>query len=194
MKFASTISKEEIRELPLIVFEGNIHIIDTLEEINEAIARLNKETLLGFDTETRPVFRKGIKHKIALVQLSTDTDAYLFRIHKIGLPQGLISIFENPEILKIGADNNIDIRGLKHITPFNSKGFKDIQTIAKANAIENLSLRKLTAIVLKKRLSKRQQLSNWENDELSQGQLHYAATDAYVCIKIYNALTQHDNG
>jgi len=193
MKFASTISKEEIRELPLIVFEGNIHIIDTNEKINEAVTKLNKETLLGFDTETRPVFRKGIKHKIALVQLSTETDAYLFRIHKTGLSQALISIFENPEIIKIGADINLDIKGLKYIKPFNPKEFKDIQTIAKAHGIENLSLRKLTAIVLQKRLSKRQQLSNWEKNELSPGQLHYAATDAYVCIKIYKALIQDDN-
>ncbi len=193
MKFDSTISKEKIRELPLIVFTGNIHVIDSEDKISDAIENLNKETLLGFDTETRPVFSKGIKHKIALVQLSTCTDTYLFRINKIGLPQALISIFENPRILKIGADINMDIKGLKHIIPFNHRSFKDIQTLAKAYKIENLSLRNLTAIILKQRLSKRQQLSNWEKDELSTGQLHYAATDAYVCIKMYNVLTRPNN-
>jgi len=194
MKFQSTISKEEIRKLPLIVFQGSTHIIDTPEKVTEAIEKLNNEKLVGFDTETKPVFKKGITHKIALVQLSTETDAYLFRINKIGFPQSLISLFENENILKIGADINLDLRGLKKIKPFTPAGFIDIQIIAQTAAnITDLSLRKLTAIILKRRLSKRQQLSNWEKEELTLGQQHYAATDACTCLRMYKILNQYQN-
>ncbi len=193
MSFPASISKEEIRKLPLIIFQGTTHVIDTPEKVNDAILQLNKEKQLGFDTETKPVFKKGIYHKIALVQVASETDAYLFRINKIGFPSQLIDLFENSRISKIGADINLDIRGLNKISPFSPAGFIDIQTIAKAAGIENLSLRKLTAIVLNKRLSKRQQLSNWEKEKLSSGQQHYAATDACVCLQIFNVLNQHKN-
>ena len=193
MSFQPTISKEEIRKLPLIVFQGTTHIIDTSEKATEAIEKLNKEKLIGFDTETKPVFKKGITHKIALVQLSTEKDAYLFRINKIGFPQALISLLENENILKIGADINLDIRGLKKIKPFTPAGFMDIQTMAQSAGITDLSLRKLTAIILKRRLSKRQQLSNWEKEELTLGQQHYAATDACTCLRMYKILNQYQN-
>ncbi len=193
MFFQPIISKEEIRKLPLIVFQGTTHIIDTPEKVSDAAEQLNKEKKLGFDTETKPVFKKGITHKIALIQLSAETDAYLFRVNKIGIPQALINIFQNESILKIGADINFDIRGLKKIRPFSPVNFIDIQLLAKAAGIENLSLRKLTAIVLGKRLSKRQQLSNWERNELTAGQQHYAATDAYICLQIFNALNHSKN-
>ena len=193
MSFQPTISKEEIRKLPLIVFQGTTHIIDTSEKATEAIEKLNEEKLIGFDTETKPVFKKGITHKIALVQLSTEKDAYLFRINKIGFPQALISLLENENILKIGADINLDIRGLKKIKPFTPAGFMDIQTMAQSAGITDLSLRKLTAIILKRRLSKRQQLSNWEKEELTLGQQHYAATDACTCLRMYKILNQYQN-
>ncbi len=193
MSFQPTISKEEIRKLPLIVFQGTTHIIDTSEKVTEAIEKLNEEKLIGFDTETKPVFKKGITHKIALVQLSTEQDAYLFRINKIGFPQALISLLENENILKIGADINLDIRGLKKIKPFTPAGFMDIQTMAQSAGITDLSLRKLTAIILKRRLSKRQQLSNWEKEELTLGQQHYAATDACTCLRMYKILNQYQN-
>jgi len=194
MSFQPTISKEEIRKLPLIVFQGTTHITDTPEKAAKAVEKLNREKLIGFDTETKPVFKKGITHKIALVQLSTETDAYLFRINKIGFPQSLISLLENENILKIGADINLDLRGLKKIKPFKPAGFIDIQTMAQAAGITDLSLRKLTAIILKQRLSKRQQLSNWEKEELTIGQQHYAATDACTCLRMYKILNQYQNG
>ena len=193
MSFQPTISKEEIRKLPLIVFQGTTHIIDTPEKITGAIEKLNNEKLIGFDTETKPVFKKGITHKIALVQLSIETDAYLFRINKIGFPQPLISLLENENILKIGADINLDLRGLKKIKSFTPAGFTDIQKMAQSAGITDLSLRKLTAIILNRRLSKRQQLSNWEKDELSLGQQHYAATDACTCLRMYKILNQYKN-
>lgn len=191
--FKSTISKEEIRKLPLLVFQGIIHIIDTPEKVKNAIIQLNNEKQLGFDTETKPVFKKGVFHKIALVQISTETDAFLFRLNKIGFPIEIINLLENEAIQKIGADIKIDIKGLKKIKNFSPAGFIDIQKNAEKLGIKNLSLRNLTGIVLNNRLSKRQQLSNWEKEELSPGQQNYAATDAYVCLEIFKLLKQHEN-
>lgn len=188
MSFQLTISKEEIRKLPLIVFHGNIHLVDSDKKLNSILTDLEKQNVLGFDTETKPSFKKGNSHAISLLQLSTDTDAYLFRLNKIGLPDRLIDIFEDKSKTIVGADIKMDLRGLKKIKPFLQVGFVDIQKVAKTKGIVDVSVRKLTAIILKYRLSKRQQLSNWEKEELTQGQLNYAATDAYVCLKMFQKL------
>ncbi|HIE15310.1 MAG TPA: 3'-5' exonuclease domain-containing protein 2 [Bacteroidales bacterium] len=193
MSFLTSISKEDIKNLPLFVFNGTIHIIDSQQKVNDAIGILNKEKKIGFDTETKPVFKKGVVHKIALIQLATENDAFLFRINKIGFPDALIHIFENESVQKIGADINLDLKGLKKSRDFSPVGFVDIQKIAAKLNIKEISLRHLTAIVLNYRLSKRQQLSNWEKDKLTQGQLNYAAADAYICLKIYNKLQQYLN-
>ena len=186
-KFASTISKEEILEKPLISFKGKIHIIDTPEEAQIAIDDLKNHKILGFDTETRPSFKKGKKNKLALLQLSTDENAYLFRLFKY-VPVKLTEILESVNILKIGAAIRDDLSGLQHYLKFIPGNFIDLQDFVKQFNIENNGLKKLAAIVLNSRISKSQQTSNWENELLTGSQQLYAATDAWICLEIYHKL------
>ncbi len=188
-KFPSDISNEQIKDLPLIYFPGHIHVIDSAEKVGFAYQRLKNAQILGFDTETRPAFRKGQSYSLSLVQLATEKDCFLFRINMISFPQELREILENEKIIKVGFDLSSDFhqlrRKVKDITP---KGFVDLQKYAKEFGLKNMSLKKLTAILLGHRLSKRQRLSNWEQRRLTEGQLVYAATDAWVTLILYKKL------
>lgn len=186
--FVATISKEDLRLLPACQFPGTIHVINTAEKLTDACKHLMKESILGFDTETRPSFTKGQVHKVALLQLSTDSDAYLFQLNKTGLPYRLTEILASKNILKIGAAIHDDIRHLKKLQSFKDAGFIDLQSFVKKFGIENSGLSKIAGIVLRCRISKSQQLSNWENEILTEGQLLYAATDAWAALKIYSEL------
>lgn len=190
-EFKKQISDSEIRKLPLLEFQGEIHVISTLKEIKEVMPIILNSKVLGFDTETRPAFKKGEKHKVALLQLATISEVFLFRLNKTGLSQELIDILANEDITKVGAAITDDLRGLKKLNTFKPGGFVELQTKIKEYYIEQISLKKMTAIVLQGRISKSQQTSNWENKRLSKAQLAYAATDAWCCLKIYNTLENH---
>ncbi|MDA3911459.1 MAG: 3'-5' exonuclease domain-containing protein 2 [Bacteroidales bacterium] len=184
------IEKEEIRNLPIIAFDGEIVVLDQVQYVQEAVDFLTQFDVIGFDTETKPSFKKGSsnQHKVAVLQLYADSRAYLFRLNKIGLPQNLADLLANPKILKVGAAVRDDIKGLKALTPFEDEGFIDIQNIAAKLEIEVRSLRKLTAMFFCHRLSKTQQLSNWESDTLSDSQAVYAATDAWISYELYRKM------
>ena len=188
ISFQKTITKEEINDLPLEAFEGEIVIIDSNEGLEEAVDYLKQFTVLGFDTETKPSFTKGNVNPVALLQLSSSEKSFLFRLNRIGLPSPIVDLLRNPEIIKVGAAIKDDIRGLQDITDFDGNSFLELQQYVSSFGIENFSLKKLAAIVLQIRISKRQQVSNWEAAELSIGQLRYAATDAWVSLEIYEAL------
>jgi len=182
------ISNDELAELPLSSFEGVVHVIEQPEDLGAALEYLSRQSILGFDTETRPAFKKGQTYPVSLLQLSTSDQAFLFRINKIGLPIGLIKILASPKILKIGVAIRDDIKILQRIVPFKPGGFIELQDLVKNYGIENFSLKKLTAIVLGFRISKSQRLTNWDAPELSEQQLIYGATDAWVSCEIYNKL------
>jgi ribonuclease D len=188
LPFQKLITSEEINELPLQAFEGEIVLVDQDMELDEAIHYLKKFTILGFDTETRPSFKKGRVNDVALLQLAANSKTFLFRINKIGLPEQLVDLLADPRIIKVGAAIKDDIRGLQKINDFDANGFLELQDYVVKFGIENFSLKKLSAIVLNFRISKRQQVSNWEAEELSAGQLKYAATDAWVSLKIFEKL------
>ncbi|MGZ2371216.1 3'-5' exonuclease [Ancylomarina sp. YFZ004] len=190
ISFQKSITKEEINELPLEAFEGEIVIIDSNEGLEEAVDYLKQFPVLGFDTETKPSFTKGNVNPVALLQLSSFEKSFLFRLNRIGLPFPIIDLLSDPEIIKVGAAIKDDIRGLQDINDFDGNSFLELQQYVSSFGIENFSLKKLAAIVLKIRISKRQQVSNWEAVELSVGQLRYAATDAWVSLEIYNALKE----
>jgi len=185
-----TITAEEINKLPLKGFEGEIITIDDARDLNEAIEYLSKQEIIGFDTETRPAFKKGTSYNVALLQLSTTDKAFLFRTNKIGLPPVICDLLNNENIIKVGAAIRDDIKGLQKINKFVDKGFVELQSYASKLGIEVLSLKKLSALVLNLRISKRQRISNWEANELSNAQQKYAATDAWVSLEIYNKLRQ----
>ena len=188
MMFVSEISNEELQLLKLARFEGNIHLIDHPVAADLAVKRLSLCPVLGFDTETRPSFTKGRINQVALLQLATATDAFLFRLCKMSIPKSLLSLLADPNILKIGAALKNDMDVLKRSAKIKSGGFIDLQDVVKRFQIKNLGLCKMAGIVMGVRISKSQQLSNWENHTLTEAQQRYAATDAWMCYMIYEKL------
>ena len=188
--FASEISKEELHELSLVHFEGQIRVIERPDEANAVVDRLKLLPVLGFDTETRPSFTKGIINNVALLQLATATEVYLFRLCKMRIPKSLLALLSNPDILKIGAAIKNDIDTLQRIAKIRPRGFVDLQDMVRKFDIKDISLAKMAGIVLGVRISKSQQLSNWENSVLTEAQQRYAATDAWMCYLIYEKLNQ----
>jgi ribonuclease D len=186
--FKESISAEELVEMPLKSFDGEIVLVDTMQMVRVAVKYLSQFRVLGFDTETKPSFQKGQVHKVALLQLATDERAFLFRTQKIGMPEELRQIFSNQGIKKAGVAIRDDIKGLQKLAPFRPAGFVELQNHAQDAGIQNIGLKKLCAIVCGFRISKSQQLSNWEAEELTDQQMIYAATDAYVSLKIYQKL------
>ncbi len=192
MSFLSTITPEEIERLEQADFKGEISVIDSLtDDYIDAVEYLRSQKILGFDTETKPSFHANEKrNKVALLQLSGDTRAVLFRLTHIGLPAEIISILSDPKIVKVGAAIHDDIKGLQHYKKFEAGGFVDLQILGKFWGITEKSVRKMAAIILNMRVSKSQQLSNWESQELSHAQIQYAAIDAWVCFKMYVRLQE----
>lgn len=187
MKYQSSITEEEIKLLPRREFNGEIYLIDTFKKLDMALPLLEDKEILGFDTETRPSFKKGPNNDIALLQLATSDEAFLFRINYIGLPEPLKGLFEDDAVLKIGLALKDDLIGLKRFEDFTPSSFIDLQDLAKELSIQNNGLKKLAAIFLNFRVSKSrsQRLSNWERDILTPRQVKYAATDAWVCYELY---------
>ncbi|MCT4616459.1 MAG: 3'-5' exonuclease domain-containing protein 2 [Marinifilaceae bacterium] len=188
MKFKKIITKEEINSLPLMAFEGEIIVIDNVDQCQSAVDYLKTVSVLGFDTETKPSFKKGKVNDVSLIQLSSEDKAFLFRLSDKDVLQAILPIFEDENIMKIGAAIKDDILGLMKIIPFKANCFLELQNYVMSFGIESLSLKKLSAIVLGIRISKRQQVSNWEAKELSLAQIKYAATDAWVALRIYREL------
>lgn len=189
LKYHVSIPKEELSSLPIYHYSGGIQVVNTLEEAEKAIAELRNESIVGFDTETRPNFKKGNQNKVALVQLSTHKKSYLFRLCKIGIPHSLQSFLEDSQITKIGLSIHDDFHNLKILREnINPAGFIDLQPFVKDFMIADNSLTRIFAILFGKRISKSQQLSNWEADELTLHQQSYASLDAMACLNIYDYL------
>lgn len=184
----TTISKEDLENYPYASFEGKITVISKLSKVNAAVEYLSSRSVIGFDTETRPTFSKNQTHSVALLQLSDETNAFLFRINEIGIPPQLAKLLSDESICKVGVAVHDDIKALQKIRRFTPANFVDLQTIAKQLNIDTMGLRRLTPLALGFRISKRQQLSNWENLFLSKAQRLYAATDAWVSLRIYQQL------
>lgn len=184
----TSITKEEIKKLPLKKFEGKIYIVDDDNKVKAATRYLSRVKLLGFDTETKPSFKKGRQNNVALLQLSTSKRTYIFRINKIGLPNSITRILSNPKIIKSGVAIRDDIKTLQKISRFEANGFVELQDMAKELGFEVFSLKKLVAVLLHFRISKSQQLSNWEANDLTNAQEDYAATDSWASLLVYKAL------
>ncbi|GMQ30523.1 3'-5' exonuclease [Algoriphagus confluentis] len=184
-----SISKEEINELPLGQFEGEIFLIDHRDDVGEVVDFLENEDIIGFDTETKPSFRKGQFNHVSLLQLSTATQAFLFRLNSIGFPNELRNLLEKDNLIKVGAAVHDDIKALRKLTTsFHPNSFFDLNDELKKVGFHNVGVRNLSGMVLKIRISKTEQVSNWEAERLSEKQLRYAATDAWACLEIYKVL------
>ena len=187
-EYVETISQEEIEKYELSWFRGEIALVEDIETFNRVFPRLLGTDILGFDTETKPSFRKVRKNNVSLIQLATDDLAVLIRINKVGIPARLVELLADPKVVKAGVAVHDDIRFLRDIKGFNPAGFVDLQKFVRNYGIQSSGLKKLTAIVLGFRISKRQQVTDWEAGELSEAQQIYAATDAWVCRRIYRKL------
>ncbi|MBO7198391.1 MAG: 3'-5' exonuclease domain-containing protein 2 [Tidjanibacter sp.] len=186
--FRHSISPDEIKDLPVAGFEGRVVVVDTTEKLLEACEELAREPIIGFDTETRPSFKQGVSYNVSLIQLSTPTTCYLIRLGAVRMERCLMKILESKKTLKVGVDVQGDIRNLTKIRHFRAGGFVELQKEVEAFGIEDKSLRKMAAIILGVGVSKAQRLSNWEARELTPAQIRYAATDAWICLEMYDRL------
>lgn len=183
-----SIPKDKIGNLPLAQLRGEISVIDKEELVEDAIAVLREHDFIGFDTETKPSFKKGQINHVALVQLSTPSHSFLFRTNLIGLHPALIEILEDENITKVGLSIHDDFHNLNKIQPIEPKSFIDLQSFVKGFKIADNSLSRLYAILFDERISKGQRLTNWEAESLTPAQQVYAALDAQACLSIYNYL------
>ncbi|HUS85894.1 MAG TPA: 3'-5' exonuclease [Bacteroidales bacterium] len=186
--YRDDITGEELRDYPVGGYEGEITVVDNSEDLDVIIHDIIKSGIVGFDTETKPSFRKGDRNRVALLQLSNEKRVYLFRLHLMGLPDLLKRVLEDPGLLKVGVAIHDDVKGLKKLSSFKPAGFVELQELVGDYGIKSAGLRKLAAIILGFRISKRQQISNWESPVLTDAQISYAATDAWVCHQIYMEL------
>ena len=183
--FALHIDKTTIQALPLTSFEGEVIIVDLPEKVQEAVEYLGQFAVLGVDTEARPSFKRGVHYPTALVQVSTMERCYLFRLTHVGMPKELAQIFANPNICKVGLAFKDDLNGLRRRRDFKPANCIDLQSIVCKYGIMELGLQKIFAIIFGQKISKAQQLTNWENSHLTPEQAKYASTDAWATLKIY---------
>lgn len=185
-----TISKQQIAELDKVVFKGDIFVVDHLAQVKEAIDHLSSNLVVGFDTETKPAFKRGQINNVALLQLATEEECFLFRLNKIGYPKEIENFMCDINVKKIGLSLRDDFAALRKRTGRKPENFIDLQLFVDKFDIEDSSLQKIYAILFGQKISKSQRLSNWEAAVLSPAQQSYAAIDAWACLHIYNHLTQ----
>lgn len=188
MMFPARISKEDIKELPLLRYEGNIVLVETLDQLKNALKEIERYDMIGFDTEAKPAFTKGQYNPVSLLQIATEEQVYLIRINKTGFTERLARLFSNEEMLKVGISIRDDIKDLQYLRPFTPASIVEVNDLAGELQIEQQGVRNLSAIFLNGRVSKNQQVTNWENEQLTASQQVYAATDAWVCYAIYTLL------
>ena len=182
---SNRLSREYINSLPIVKFPGQVTLVNLREKEEQVVRELRSERRIGFDTESRPSFWKGIAFPISLVQLATEENVYLIQIRATGFSDSLVDFFADRNIEKIGIGLSNDIEKLQNIRPFKAAGFKDMSKIAEEKGIIQTGIRGLTARYLGQRVTKGAQRTNWALSNLSKRQLIYAATDAWICLKIY---------
>ncbi len=185
-----TLDKETLKEMPKAAFEGQIHVVQTPAEAEQAAAYLRRCPILGIDSETRPSFSKGHVYKVALLQVSSDEHCFLFRLNLTGLTLPVIQLLESPQITKVGLSLKDDFMMLHRRAPFQPRACIELQEYVRPFGIQEMSLQKIYGILFGQKISKSQQLSNWEADTLTRPQQLYAATDAWACLNIYHKLQE----
>ncbi|MDE5639022.1 MAG: 3'-5' exonuclease domain-containing protein 2 [Odoribacter sp.] len=183
--YRKTIGADEMGGFPAFVYDGEVVVVEEMAKVEEAVRYLEAYACLGFDTETRPAFRKGEYHAVSLLQLAVHERVYLFRLNKCGFPDSLKHLLASDKILKIGVGIRDDIKALQRLSGFVPAAFLDLQTFVEAYGIEEKSFSKLMAIIFQVKISKRQRTSNWELPQLTEQQIRYASTDAWGALKMY---------
>lgn len=187
-KIVDNFDKSLIPNLPRAVFQGRIEVVVSENAAKRAVKYLMKCPVLGFDTETRPSFKQGIQHKVALLQVASRDICFLFRLNHMGFPKCLVTLLEDTTITKVGLSWHDDLRSLSQRKQFHAGTFVELQNVAAQIGINDKSLQKLYANIFGEKISKAQRLSNWETDNLSEAQKQYAATDAWACVMLYEEI------
>lgn len=185
-----TITNEDVNALPLRAFNGKVVVVSDPDSVPSVFRELEHHKLVGFDTETKPVFVKGVRHQVALMQIATEQKVFLIRTKLTGVTPDMVNFLENDTIKKAGVGIRDDIKALQVLKRFSPSGFIELAELARQAGLEVESVKKLTALLLEFRISKSAQTSNWEADELDDKQISYAATDAWVCLKIWEVLSK----
>lgn len=184
----TNITLDEINALPLKTFKGKVHLIDQPEPLNDVIGEVRRHPVVGFDTETRPSFRKGQLFKVALLQIAIPDHVFLIRLQQTGITDEIQELLETDSLIKTGIGIRDDILALQRMKRFHPNGFVDLAPLAKEAGLQVESVKKLTGLLLGFRISKSAQTSNWEASKLTKKQIEYAATDAWVCLELYKKL------
>ncbi len=184
----TSITSEEVNLLPLRSFEGEVVVISNREKLRSAFEEINVHPHIGFDTETKPVFVRGHRNKVSILQIALPEKVFLIRLLATELTSEIVHFLQNENIHKAGVAIRDDIKALQHLKQFNPAGFVELAQLAKEAGLEVESVKKLTALLLGFRISKSAQTSNWEAEQLNEKQISYAATDAWVCLEIYKRL------
>jgi len=184
----TSISHEEINNLPLSAFEGKVVVVSDEHNLSRVFAEISKHSIVGFDTETKPVFVRGHQNKVSLMQIALTETVFLVRLNHTGMQAPIIRFLENENILKAGVALRDDIKALQRLKHYTPAGFVELAEMSKQAGLEVESVKKLTALLLGFRISKSAQTSNWEAESLNEKQISYAATDAWVCLEIYKKL------
>ncbi len=190
MSIPTSIDKETLKTMPKAVYPGEIHVVDTPQDVERAVEYLKKCRLVGIDSETRPSFTKGHTHKVALLQIASKEHCFLFRLNLTGLTLPLISLLENPVVTKVGLSLRDDFMMLHKRAPFRERACIELQNYVDEFGIQDKSLQKIYGILFGEKISKSQRLSNWEAETLTEPQKQYAATDAWACLNIYLRLQE----
>ncbi|MBR2361001.1 MAG: 3'-5' exonuclease domain-containing protein 2 [Bacteroidaceae bacterium] len=190
MRIKEKIDKTEVAEMEVVTFPGRIIVIQTEQEAEKAVEYLLRFPIVGIDTETRPSFKRGIMHKVALLQVSTYDTCFLFRLNMIGMCPPVVRLLSHPTLVKVGLSLKDDIHMLHQLGDFAGNNFIDLQNIVGQVGIRDMSLQKIYANLFGQKVSKRQRLTNWEADVLNDPQKQYAAIDAWVCLKIYDRIEE----
>ena len=183
-----TITHDEINALPLAAFEGRVVLVDDAQHLAKVFTEINHHRIVGFDTETKPVFVRGHQNKVALMQIALQEKVFLIRLSHTGLQPEIIQFLESEHILKAGVALRDDIKALQRLKRFEPHGIVELADLAKKAGLEIEGVKKLTGLLLGFRISKSVQTSNWEAASLNEKQLSYAATDAWVCLEIFKKL------
>ncbi len=187
-KIYSKFDKQLISQLPQVLFEGRIETLLSESEAEKAVDYLLRQDIIGFDTETKPMFKAGRQNEVALLQVSSRDICFLFRLNHIGMPPCIVRLLSDSSNTKVGLSWHDDIRMLKRRAEFTPGNFIELQEMVSDFGIKDLSLQKLYANIFGQKISKTQRLSNWEADILTEPQKRYAATDAWACVMLYQEL------
>ncbi len=183
-----SITPDEINSLPLRTFNGKTHVISQPDQLVKVVKEVESHEIIGFDTETRPSFKKGQVHQVSLLQLAIPRKVFLIRLNHTGITEELAGLFSNGGVIKAGVGIRDDLKALQKLRAFEPAGYCDLARLAKEAGLQVESVKKLTALLLGFRISKSAQTSNWEVATFTQKQIEYAATDAWVCLELFHRL------